>query len=269
MNASQLLENCVVVLVRPHFAGNLGGVARVMRNMGVRELVLVDPVADPADREARKRSTHGEEILERVRITPDLSAALHGCLAAVGTSARGGELIRSHAAAPATCAGRIAPLLQQGKVALVFGPEPSGLTNEEITLCQHLVCIPTDAGYPALNLAQSAAICLYELRIACLGETAPATGSPPATLDLQERMFVALEGAFKEIHYLYGPRAPALMHGIRQLLGRAAPTEMEVKLLLGLARQIRWFASRPPGAKEMPEAGQSDHSAEGCDSSEM
>lgn len=252
MNASQLLENCVVVLVRPHYAGNVGAVARVMRNMGVGQLVLVDPVADPADREARKRSTHGEAILDRARLAPDLASAVRGCLVAVGTSARGGELIRAHAARPSVCAGRVAPLLGHGKVALIFGPEPSGLTNEEISLCQHLICIPTDAGYPALNLAQSAAVCLYEMRVACLRDDLPDIAEPPAPLELQERMFKALEEAFTEIHYLYGPRAPALMHGIRQLIGRASPTEMEVKLLLGLARQIRWFASRTPEAAEPP-----------------
>ena len=101
----------------------------MMRNMGVCELVLVDPVADPADREARKRSTHGEAILDRAQIVPDLATALRGCLAAVGTSARSGELIRAHAVPPAVCARRVAPLLAHGKVALVFGPEPSGLTN--------------------------------------------------------------------------------------------------------------------------------------------
>lgn len=268
MKPSQLLENCVVVLVRPHFAGNLGAVARVMCNMGVRELVLVEPIADPADREARKRSTHGEEILDRVRIVADLPAALHGCLTAVGTSARPGELIRAHAVAPAACARAVALLLEQGRVALVFGPEPSGLTNEEISLCQHLICIPTDAGYPALNLAQSAAICLYEFRMACLRDEVHAAVAPPAAFELQERMFAALEAAFTDIHYLYGPRAPALMHGIRQLIGRAAPTEMEVKLLLGLARQIRWFAGHAGEGKDMPSAD-AESPAEGMEGGEL
>ncbi len=129
------------------------------------------------------------------------------------------------------------------------------MTNEEIGLCQHLICIPTDSSYPALNLAQSAVICLYELRMACLGQVPQQpSGPPPADLELQLRMFAALERAFVEIHYLYGPRAPALMHGIRQLIGRAEPTEMECKLLLGLARQIRWFAGSSSERTEAIEA---------------
>lgn len=241
---NQLLENCVVVLVRPHYAGNIGAVARVMRNMGASQLVLVAPVADPSDRRARKRSTHGEEILTRARILPDLPSALHGCIAAVGTSARSGELIRSHAETPALVGRRVAPLLEQGRVALVFGPEPSGLTNEEISLCQHLICIPTDSTYPALNLAHAAAICLYELRMACLHDTLPQAQTLPADLALQQRMFQSLEEALTDIHFLYDERAGALMHGLRRLIGRANPSEMEVKVLLGLARQIRWFADR-------------------------
>ncbi|HEV8060739.1 MAG TPA: RNA methyltransferase [Gemmataceae bacterium] len=254
MNDASYLEKCVVVLVRPHYAGNLGAVARAMRNFGANNLVLVNPLADPADRVARKRSTHGEEILNSAEIVADLPAALAGCVAAVATSARSGELIRAHAVAPAVCARRIAPLLQQGRVALVFGPEPSGLTNEELSFCQHLICIPTDAGYPALNLAQSAVICLYELRMACMEEVQQPSGPQPADLKLQLRMFAALERAFVDIHYLYGPRAPALMHGIRHLIGRACPTEMECKLLLGLARQIRWFAGSSPDRAEAIEA---------------
>ncbi len=125
MNNGSCLESCVVVLVRPHFAGNIGAVARAMRNFGARQLVLVNPLVDPADREARKRSTHGEEILNSAKIAADLPAALAGCVAAVATSARSGELIRAHAVAPCVCAHRIAPLLQQGRVALVFGPSPA------------------------------------------------------------------------------------------------------------------------------------------------
>jgi tRNA/rRNA methyltransferase len=238
------LDNCRVVLVRPHFAGNVGAIARVMRNLGASELVLVEPVADPLSRAARQRSTHGESILEAARVVTDLPEALAGCVAAAATSARSGELIRSHATDPQACARSLAPLIVQARVALVFGPEPSGLTNEEITLCQHLVCIPTDPVYPALNLAQSVGICLYELRMACLAPTHAEELSTPAEFSLQQRMFEALEKSLVEIHYLFGEKGPILMHALRHLIGRAKPTEMEVKLLFGLARQMNWIAKR-------------------------
>jgi len=243
---------CAVVLVRTHYAGNLGSVARVMRNLGFSELVLVDPQVEPGDREARRQSTHGEEILHSARIVPDLAAALADCLAAAATSARSGVLLRSHARPPAVVGELLVPMLGHGKVALVFGPEPSGLTNEEITLCQHLIHIPAHESYPALNLAQSAAICLYELRQAYLAATETAVMDEPlADGALQQRMFATLQTAFEEIHYLYGPKGPVLMHGLRQLIGRARPTVAEAKLLLGLARQIRWFVRQAGDVKPL------------------
>jgi tRNA/rRNA methyltransferase len=135
-------------------------------------------------------------------------------------------------------------------VALVFGPEPSGLTNEEITLCQYLICIPAEESYSALNLAQSVGICLYEMRLATMNSGPGTEADPlPADLGLQQRMFTALESSLREIHYLYGTKAGPLMHGLRRLISRANPTEMEVKLLLGLARQIQWVAAQRTGGK--------------------
>src|SRR5258708_2646014 len=88
------LTNCRVVLVRPEVAANVGSVARVMRNFGLRELVLVAPKADPTDREARRLSTHGEAILDAARVVPDFATAVADCVLVVGTSARTGGLFR-------------------------------------------------------------------------------------------------------------------------------------------------------------------------------
>ena len=107
--------------------------------------------------------------------------------------------------------------------------------------CHWLLHIPSDDGYPALNLAQAVAICLYELRLAVFDQDAVTPCVPGADFALQERMFAELEQSLSAIHYLYGAKTQPLMHGIRHLLGRAQLTEMEVKLLMGLARQIRWF----------------------------
>jgi tRNA/rRNA methyltransferase len=243
--------NCRIVLVRPEVAANLGAAARVMRNMGLSELVLVAPVADPADRQARQLSTHGEEILDRCRVVPDLGAALADCVLAAGTSARvGGPLRRQSVGSPDEVMPRLVERMAAGPVALVFGPEPSGLTNAEVTRCHYLIHIPTDPTYPALNLAQAVAICAYELRKAWLRQTAPLQAlEAPAPFAEQERMFAQLREALEKIHFLYDERADALMHAVRHLIGRAGPTAMEVKLLLGLARQMRWIAERGEGAK--------------------
>jgi tRNA/rRNA methyltransferase len=239
------LHNCRLVLVRPQVAGNVGAVARVMRNMGLRDLVLVSPEADPTDPEARKLSTQGEEILQRARIVSDLGEALQDCVLVAGTSARiGGPFRRQSVGPPETIIPKLVEEMPRAPVALVFGPEPSGLTDTEVTRCHYLIHIPTDPDYSALNLAQAVAICLYELRRAWLKQTAPVTpSSEPASFEMQERMFADLRAALEEIHFLYGQSTDSLMHALRHLIGRAKPTPTEVDILLGLARQMRWFAN--------------------------
>jgi tRNA/rRNA methyltransferase len=244
------LQNCRVVLVRPQIAGNVGAVARVMRNMGLRDLTLVEPLANPADPEARKLSTQGEDILEGARIVADLGEAVNDCVLVAGTSARiGGPFRRQSVGPPDAVMPELVAEMAKSPVALVFGPEPNGLSDAEVTRCHSLIHIPTDPGYPALNLAQAVAICLYELRRAWLQQTTPAPSLPQAApFEMQERMLANLRAALEDIHFLYSENADSLMHALRHLIGRAKPTATEVEILLGLARQIRWFAqhSRQP-----------------------
>jgi tRNA/rRNA methyltransferase len=240
-----------VVLVRTQVAANIGATARVMRNLGLTDLVLVAPVADPLDQNARQLSTHGEEILHRCRIVADLGAAVADCVLVVGTSARLGGLYRRQSlGTPDEIMPRVLECLAAGPVALVFGPEPSGLENAEITRCHYLMHIPTDPTYPALNLAQAVAISLYELHRHRLRQTTPLTqarsaseGSIAPFAD-QERAFERLRQALERIHFLYGDKADVLMHALRHLIARAGPSPMEIDLLFGLARQIQWFADQ-------------------------
>jgi tRNA/rRNA methyltransferase len=241
------LSRCRVVLVRPQFAGNVGSVARVMRNMGLSELVLVMPEADIDDRQARQLSTHGEDILDRSRTVAELGEAVGDCVLVAGTSARRGGLFRRQSVGlPEEVSGRLVEAMPSGPVALVFGPERTGLTDDEVTRCHYLIHIPTSEEYPALNLAQAVTVCLYELRRAWLrvSDISVSQQEPAAPFADQERAYEQLRVALEEIHFLYGEKGPALMHGLRHLLGRARPTEMEVRLLMGLARQIRWFVER-------------------------
>lgn len=247
---SPILASTRVVLVRTQIAANLGATARVMRNMGLKELVLVNPLADPADRNARQLSTHGESILQNCRIVADLSQAVEDCTLVVGTSARLGGLFRQQSCAtPREVFPQVLSQVQRGKLAIVFGPEPTGLENIEVSRCHYLIHIPTDSGYPALNLAQSVAITLYELRCQELPASTFHQLPSPASFAEQERMLESLQDGLERIHFLFGDRADALMHAIRHLLCRANPSEMEVKILHGLARQLRWIADRanPPG----------------------
>jgi tRNA/rRNA methyltransferase len=235
--------NCRVVLVRPEIAANLGATARVMRNMGLSELVLVAPRADPGDERARLLATHSQDILDDCRIVDDLGAAVADCVVVAGTSALAGGLIRRQSAgSPREVMPRLVEAMPAGPTALVFGPESQGLSNAEVTRCHHLIHIPTAPEHRALNLAQAVAVCLYELRQAWLAAPEQPAPAPRATFAQQEQMFSKLQEALEQIHFLYGEKAEALMHGIRHLIGRAGPSPTEVKILLGLARQIRWFA---------------------------
>jgi tRNA/rRNA methyltransferase len=235
------LKNCRVVLVRPRVAGNLGATARVMRNMGLSDLVLVAPESDPGKRQARRMSTHGEDILRRARIVEDFGEAVADCVLVAATSARKGKLIRGQPVSPEQAMPRLIEAALSGPIALVFGPERTGLSNEEISRCHELIQIDAEDDYPALNLAQAVAICLYELRKAWrLSDQTAATKAIASFAD-QDRMFTSLREALEGIHFIYGPKADTLMHALRHLIGRAQPTDMEIGVLQGLARQIRWY----------------------------
>jgi tRNA/rRNA methyltransferase len=243
------LDLCRVVLIETHYAGNLGATARVMRNMGLRDLALINPVADPLDREALQMSTHGEPILRAARTVPSFADAVADCVLVVGTSAKAGGLFRRQSVGtPEEILPAVAEALRRRPAALVFGPEPSGLDNEMVARCHHLIQIPTGDEYPVLNLAQAVAICLYELRKAWdRGEASTTEPDPPlASFAEQEQLFRQLQTALEEVHFLYGDKAEPLMHAVRHLLARARLSVMEVKVLLGLARQIRWYVANHP-----------------------
>ncbi|MBN9518022.1 RNA methyltransferase [bacterium] len=246
------LVNVRVVLVRTHYAGNLGSVARVMRNFGLTDLVLVAPYATPNDLEARRLATHGLPVLDAARTVPDLGAALADCTLTLATSSlTAGVARRGMIGTPAELMPQLLAAAADGPVGLVFGPEPHGLSNEEIGRCHGLLHVPVDPAFPSLNLAQAVTICCYELwkaRSAAITAANPADthAAKVATHAEQERMFEHLREAFAAVGYLFGGRADALMHAVRQFLGRANPTPQEVKLMHGLARQLLHVAGKNP-----------------------
>jgi tRNA/rRNA methyltransferase len=200
-------------------------------------------------------ATHGEEVLERCRIVSELGEAVADCVLIAATSARvGGLTRRQFVGPPADIAPRLIEAMKTGPIALVFGPESSGLGNAEVMRCHFLIHIPTDPTYPALNLAQAVAICAYELRRHWLRQTDAPTLLPvpdsPAPFADQERAFEQLRQALEDVHFLWNEKSDSLMHALRHLIGRAGPTTMEVDVLHGLARQLRWFARQRGSAAD-------------------
>jgi tRNA/rRNA methyltransferase len=240
--------NCRVVLVRPQLAANIGAVARVMRNMGLSDLVLIAPEANPTDPQASVLATHGADVLQDCKVVGDLREAAGDCVFVAGTSARTGGLVRRQSSgSPEELMPQLVAAMQTGPVALVFGPESTGLSNDEVSRCHALIHIPTDEAFAALNLAQAVAICLYELRRTWLRQTILPLEHTAAPFADQERMFDQLRSALEQIGFLFGERADTLWHALRHFLGRAGPTSVEVKILLGLARQIQWHVDHAPG----------------------
>jgi TrmH family RNA methyltransferase len=235
------LARCRIVLVRTHYPGNLGATARVMRNFGLSDLVLVDPVTSVNELEARRMATHGLPILDSARVVPDLGEAVGDCVFTLATSGLANGVVRqTFVGSPRQKLPELLSAATAGPVAIVFGPEPHGLSNAEITRCHGLIHIPVNPDEPALNLAQAVAICSYELFLAAGGETpVPHEIAPFAD---QERMFDHLREALEAVGYLFGTKADPLMHAVRHLIGRSEPTPQEVKLLHGLARQLLWLS---------------------------
>jgi tRNA/rRNA methyltransferase len=256
------LERCRVVLVRPHYAGNIGSVARVMRNFGLRDLVLVDPVADHRSQDAVILAVHGVDVLESARVVPTLAEAVADCVWVVATSGEvGGVMRKDFWGTPEQQVPAVLSALDRGPAALVFGPEPSGLTVPEIAACHAMTFIPSDEAYPSLNLAQAAAVCLYELRRQWLRHTTtPEPADPPASFVDQERAYENLKGALTAVRFLWDFRGDGIFHVLRQVLVRGMPTRKELGVLHGLAKQLRYIAmrygithpkdGRPPGPNQ-------------------
>lgn len=242
------LDRIRVVLARPKGAANVGAVTRAMKNMGLSDLALAAPgPMDPAW--ARSMSKHAFDLLERARRFDSLAEAVADCTFVVGTTARSG-VYRSHPKTPRQAAPVVLQAAAAGRVALVFGPEDHGLSNEDLLLCDELISIPTSHVYASLNLAQAVLLCAYELFLAA-GEQQgwDWDGDPPQPAPSAEVAFLIdrLQQAFVRIGFLLPDNPQHIMHTFRNLFGRAQLQVREVKVLLGLARQIEWFGRRSSG----------------------
>ncbi len=232
------LSNVRIVLVRPRGAANVGAVARAMKNMGVAELVLVRPALVRAFW-SKALAVHADDVLERVRRCDSLDEAVADCGLVVGTTCRGG-LYRAAAEPPRSAAPQIMATAATNRVALLFGPEDHGLNNDDLKRCQRLIAIPTDPGYPSLNLAQAVMVCCYEFFLAANGAL-PAAAPALAAAQQVERMFERLQAALLSIGFLHPDNPDHIMFALRRMLGRAQLEAQDVQVLLGVARQIEWF----------------------------
>lgn len=232
------LENLRVVLVRPKSSGNVGAVARAMGNMGVSDLALVAPRRFRRF-PANAMAVHAKAILDSMRFEISLEAAVADCGWVLGTTCRPGSY-RRRAMTPREAAREILAVAARNRVALLFGPEDTGLSNEDLKLCHDLVTIPTHGAYTSLNLAQAALLCLYEVFLA--KHPAQPETAPLATSGRIELVHARLRDALLRIGFLHGGNPDHIMYSIRRIFGRARLEERDVAIWLGIARQIEWFA---------------------------
>lgn len=217
-----------------------------MANFGVTDLRLVTPEASIDAGEARALSTHGEHLLDQAKHFGSLREAVADCVWVCATTARSGGLYRKQNTMDLKEAiGYGKSQIIHGPVAFVFGPEDHGLTNDEVSLCHHLLHIHASPEYNVLNLAQAAVICLYEWYQATVNNPVPPKDAPVPMGELS-RSLDHLEEALRAVHFIWGDKGDSVAHAIRHLLARSAPNEQENKLLHGLARQLLWYVEHHP-----------------------
>ncbi|NJN37628.1 MAG: RNA methyltransferase [Acaryochloridaceae cyanobacterium CSU_3_4] len=238
-----------IVLVEPAGSLNVGAVARVMKNMGLTQLVLVNPQCDPGSAEAQRMAVHASDRLTQARCVDTLTEALVGCQRAIATTAR-----PRHLPLNPQPPHQILPWLLEGSSALIFGPEDRGLSNEELYHAQQFLQIPTSTEYAALNLAQAVTICCYELRQLALKKAANPPDSSTLVgvsedrsqeIDLApiqdlEDFYKSCEDSLLDIGFLYPHTAAARMGKLRQIFNRSGLSAQEVAMLRGIIRQVQW-----------------------------
>ncbi|MEM8982859.1 MAG: RNA methyltransferase [Pseudomonadota bacterium] len=223
--------NTRIVLVETSHPGNIGAVARAIKNMGLTDLTLVRPALFP-HADATARASGADDVLARARVVDSLDAALADCTLAYAASARQ-RTIRWPELAPREAAADVAQ--HAGRAAIVFGPETSGLTNEHIARCQRLVFIPSAPDFPSLNLAMAVQVVAYELRLASLDTAPPADPEAPlATQEELENFYGHLERVLLESEFLDPDNPRHLMQRLRRLFARALPDQNDVNILRGV-----------------------------------
>ena len=233
-----MLANIRIVLVRPRGSGNIGSIARAMKNMGQTELAIVGK-ARTRSFWARAMAVHGRDILQNAKCHDTLRQAIGDCILVVGTTCRSG-LYRRHSQTLRVVAADIVAAARKGKVALIFGPEDHGLSNKDLEHCQLLMTIPTHPDYQSLNVAQAAVICLYELYLAAL-TPAQSSAIERAPAEDVERLFDLMRTVLLKIGFLDSENPEHMLLAFRRILGRAGLEEKDVRIFTGLFRQIQWY----------------------------
>lgn len=231
-------SNIRIVLVNTTHPGNIGGAARAMKNMGLSRLYLVAPKEYPSDK-AVWRSAGATDLLDNAVVVETLDEAIAGCSLVVGTSARE-RRIPWPLLDPRECGESVWSEAGQHEVAILFGREDRGLTNEELHRCNYHVHIPANEEYSSLNLATAVQVICYEVRMAFLAQTAGKTlpnhtwDMPPADAAALENYYGHLEQTLVELGFLDPTNPKQTMTRLRRMYNRVRMDQMELNILRGV-----------------------------------
>lgn len=233
-----LLEDIKIVLVETSHPGNIGAVARAMKNMAVTQLVLVAPKIFPSA-DATARASGADDLLYRAKVCGTLQEAIADCSWVIGASARR-RTISWPEVTPRECAEKKAGGEFPGKMAIVFGRENSGLNNQELDACHFLLRIPCNSEYSSLNLAAAVQVVCYELFLASgqpqLDAGNAADRSEPASAEQMEQFYTHMHEALVDIDFLQDGQSKSVMRRLRRIYNRAALDAKEVDILRGILR---------------------------------
>ncbi len=241
MTAKVKLDNIAIVLAQTQIPENIGSVARAMNNMGLSRLILVEPRNCDLSRMLKPATGSSVDIIKEREVYNDLKEALGPFQYVVGTTARIGAH-RPAMTRPRRLANDLIPISQENLVAVLFGPEDSGLTNEQLRCCHTIATIPT-ARFPSLNLAQAVMIVCYELFMAGQ-ETTPRSEPRLANRFELEGMYEHLGDVLKKIGFLNPQNPEHWMLRVRRFLSRLPLRAVEVRVIRGICRQMNWYAEQ-------------------------
>lgn len=226
-----------IVLVGTTHPGNIGAVARAVKNMGLADLALVRPRYFPHD-EATARASGADDVLQSAAVHDSLADAIADCVYTIGASARP-RTINWPTLDVRDAAARIVAESGQGNVAVVFGPEKTGLENADLDLCDALLSIPANPDFSSLNLAMAVQVVTYEIRAAgTLKQPQYVADAPLATSDELEHFYAHLERVLTDVGFLDPDNPRHLMRRLRRLYIRARPDQNEVNILRGFLSAI-------------------------------
>jgi tRNA/rRNA methyltransferase len=241
-----------IILVRPRYPENIGASARIAHNFGISELIVVSDSTFDEERMLKMATHKAAHLIRDMTICRTTAQAARPFHILVGATARQGRH-RLRDQTPREVMTELAPLRSGNRIGLMFGPESTGLANEDLDLCQFASTIPT-AGFASLNLAQAVAIHCYEFHNICTGTPADATSKSSDlanSFDL-EGMYAHIEEALTTITFLHDTNRIYWMRNVRQFLGRMRLTKKEASMVRGICRKLLWHNRQ---ASDMTSAG--------------